>query len=279
MGRAVCAPDEESTTLALRTQQILAHETGIDRTTNPLGGSYFVEALTDEIENKIVALMDELEQYGGMVKAVEDGFVQRLLGEEAYRVQQLIESGEKVVIGVNKFQTNEEPQDVQSYAMSVADRRYQREAFGPSQAWSRQTRGGATARRRQARCCRQRESDATAGQRGERILHGRRSSPTRCARFGASSGNRRSDVPPRILIAKPGLDGHDRGAKVVALALRDAGFEVIYTGIRQTPSQIASVAGSKKTSRLLGSPSCLAPMSRSRARSRPRFATAALTTS
>jgi methylmalonyl-CoA mutase, N-terminal domain len=118
-------PTEESTTLALRTQQILAHETGVHRTTDPLGGSYFIEALTDEMEQEIVGVMNELEEYGGMVKAVEDGFVQRMLAEGAYSLQQKIESGEKVIVGVNKFRTEEEAAHVESHAMSPGDRRHQ----------------------------------------------------------------------------------------------------------------------------------------------------------
>jgi methylmalonyl-CoA mutase, N-terminal domain len=90
-----------------------------------LGGSYFIEALTDEMEQEIVGVMNELEEYGGMVKAVEDGFVQRMLAEGAYSLQQKIESGEKVIVGVNKFRTEEEAAHVESYAMSPGDRRHQ----------------------------------------------------------------------------------------------------------------------------------------------------------
>jgi methylmalonyl-CoA mutase N-terminal domain/subunit len=118
-------PTEASTTLALRTQQILAYETGAHRTTDPLGGSYFVEALTDAMEEEVVAVMSELEDYGGMVKAIEEGYVQRLLADEAYRLQRRLESGDKVVVGVNKFQTAEQPFDVESYSMGADDRRRQ----------------------------------------------------------------------------------------------------------------------------------------------------------
>ena len=79
-------PSEESATLALRTQQVLAYETGVARVADPLGGSYYVEALTDEMEARVVEIMDDLERRGGMVKAVEDGYLQRLISEEAFRV-------------------------------------------------------------------------------------------------------------------------------------------------------------------------------------------------
>ena len=120
-------PTEESTTLALRTQQVLAYETGVHRTTDPLGGSYYVEALTDEMEREIVEVMTEIEEYGGMVKAVEEGYVQRLISEEAYRFQQRLQSGEKVVVGVNRFQTDEQPPDVEGYEMHADERARQLE--------------------------------------------------------------------------------------------------------------------------------------------------------
>ena len=81
-------PSEDSATLALRTQQVLAYETGVARVADPLGGSYYVEALTDEMEARVVEIMDDLERRGGMVKAVEEGYLQRLISEEAFRVQQ-----------------------------------------------------------------------------------------------------------------------------------------------------------------------------------------------
>jgi methylmalonyl-CoA mutase N-terminal domain/subunit len=91
----------------LRTQQILAHETGVVRTVDPLGGSYFVESLTDAMDDKIVAIMSELEDRGGMVRCIEDGYVQRLIADEAAAVQRKIDGGERVIVGVNRYQTDE----------------------------------------------------------------------------------------------------------------------------------------------------------------------------
>ena len=85
-------PTEESTTLALRTQQILAYETGVARVADPLGGSYFVEALTDATEARIIEIMDDLERHGGMVSAIEDGYLQGLIADEAFRMHQEIEA-------------------------------------------------------------------------------------------------------------------------------------------------------------------------------------------
>ncbi|MGH9010385.1 MAG: methylmalonyl-CoA mutase family protein, partial [Acidimicrobiia bacterium] len=106
-------PTEESTTLALRTQQILAYETGVARTVDPLGGSYFVEALTDAMEERLIEIMADLDDHGGMVRAIEDGYVQGLIAEEAWRAQRMIESGERPIVGVNMFTTDEPPADLE----------------------------------------------------------------------------------------------------------------------------------------------------------------------
>jgi methylmalonyl-CoA mutase N-terminal domain/subunit len=115
-------PTEESATLALRTQQVLAHETGVARVADPLGGSYYVEALTDEMEARVVDIMDDLERRGGMVKAVEEGYLQRLISEEAFRVQQAISSGERTIVGVNRNESDEVPPDVEGYEMDEKGR-------------------------------------------------------------------------------------------------------------------------------------------------------------
>jgi methylmalonyl-CoA mutase N-terminal domain/subunit len=120
-------PSEETTTLALRTQQILAYETGVARTVDPLGGSYYVEALTDQMEERIAKIMDELESWGGMDHAIEEGHIQGLIAEEAYRTQQALESGERVVVGVNRFQSDAPSPDVHGYEMDEESRRRQRE--------------------------------------------------------------------------------------------------------------------------------------------------------
>jgi methylmalonyl-CoA mutase N-terminal domain/subunit len=120
-------PTEDSTTLALRTQQVLAYETGVNAVTDPLGGSYFVEAMTDRMEGRLLEIMADLERYGGMVKAIEDGYVQRLIADQAYREQRDLESGERMVVGVNRFADGEPPPDVAGYEMDAADRSRQLE--------------------------------------------------------------------------------------------------------------------------------------------------------
>ena len=118
-------PSEESATLALRTQQILAHETGVARVADPLGGSYFVEALTDATEARIVEIMDDLERRGGMVRAIEDGYLQGLIADEAYRLHREIEQGTRPVVGVNRFVSDEPGPDVATYELDAGGRERQ----------------------------------------------------------------------------------------------------------------------------------------------------------
>jgi len=120
-------PTEDSTTLALRTQQVLAYESGVTAVADPLGGSYYVEAMTDRMEEQLVEIMADLERQGGMVKAIEDGYVQRLIAERAYREQRDLESGGRVVVGVNRFADGEPPPEVAGYEMDAADRTRQLE--------------------------------------------------------------------------------------------------------------------------------------------------------
>jgi methylmalonyl-CoA mutase N-terminal domain/subunit len=115
-------PSEDSATLALRTQQVLAYETGVARVADPLGGSYYVEALTDEMEARVIEIMDGLERRGGMVRAVEEGYLHRLISEEAFRVQQAVASGEREIVGVNRFQTEEEAPEVEGYELNEEGR-------------------------------------------------------------------------------------------------------------------------------------------------------------
>lgn len=105
---ALSLPTEEAATIALRTQQIVAHESGVAMTVDPLGGSHFVESLTDEVERLAWDYIHKIDAMGGAVKAIEAGFIQREIADSAYKYQLAIEKGEKVIVGVNKF-TREEP--------------------------------------------------------------------------------------------------------------------------------------------------------------------------
>jgi methylmalonyl-CoA mutase N-terminal domain/subunit len=107
MDEALSLPTEESARVALRTQQILAEECGVTETADPLGGSYYVESLTRDLEAGVQAYFDEIEKRGGMVACIESGWVQREIHEEAYRFQREVERDERVVVGVNKYRIEE----------------------------------------------------------------------------------------------------------------------------------------------------------------------------
>ncbi|NLC37685.1 MAG: methylmalonyl-CoA mutase family protein [Clostridia bacterium] len=100
---ALALPSEESVTIALRTQQVIAHEIGVTDTVDPLGGSYYLEHLTDTIEAKVWEYLDRIEKMGGAIRAIEKGYLQKEIQTSAYRYQKAVESGEKIVIGVNAY--------------------------------------------------------------------------------------------------------------------------------------------------------------------------------
>ncbi|MGQ4556183.1 methylmalonyl-CoA mutase family protein [Halobellus sp. GM3] len=106
---ALSLPTEESVRTALRTQQILAHESGVADTIDPLGGSYYVESLTDDIEAEAFEILEEIDSRGGMLEAIKSGWVQRQIQDVAFERQREIESGERVVVGVNEYQVDEDP--------------------------------------------------------------------------------------------------------------------------------------------------------------------------
>lgn len=106
---ALALPTEESVRLSLRTQQIIAHESGVTDTVDPLGGSYYIENLTDEIEKRAGDYIAKIDQVGGAVAAIEKGYIQQEVQESSYRYQKEIESAKKILVGVNKFQVKEPP--------------------------------------------------------------------------------------------------------------------------------------------------------------------------
>ncbi|MFQ5874903.1 MAG: methylmalonyl-CoA mutase, partial [Dehalococcoidia bacterium] len=105
---ALSLPTERSVRIALRTQQIIAHESGVANTIDPLGGSYYVERLTNEIERQAEEYIERIDQMGGALRAIETGFIQREIQESAYRYQKAVESKERIVVGVNEFVVEEE---------------------------------------------------------------------------------------------------------------------------------------------------------------------------
>jgi methylmalonyl-CoA mutase N-terminal domain/subunit len=108
MDEALCLPSEEAVQIALRTQQLIAYETGVTDTVDPMGGSYYVESLTREIYERAEEYIRKIDEMGGAVEAIEQGFIQREIQESAYKYQREIEKDERVVVGVNRLQTVEE---------------------------------------------------------------------------------------------------------------------------------------------------------------------------
>jgi methylmalonyl-CoA mutase, N-terminal domain len=105
---ALALPTEEAVRVALRTQQILAHETGVTNTIDPLGGSYFIEALTDRMEEAAYAYFEKIDQLGGMVDAIKQNYPQREIADAAFQLQEEIERGDRIIVGVNRYQQAED---------------------------------------------------------------------------------------------------------------------------------------------------------------------------
>ena len=114
-------PSEDSARLALRTQQILAHECGLCNTIDPLAGSYFVESLTNEIESRAIAYIDKIDAIGGMLGAIESGFVHREIQESSVAFQKRVETGERLIVGLNAFESDEENQTTAEDLFEVDD--------------------------------------------------------------------------------------------------------------------------------------------------------------
>jgi len=122
LDEAWALPTEFAATIALRTQQIIAHETGVTNTVDPLGGSYFVEALTNEVEQAAWDYVRRIDAMGGMVAAIENGYPQREIAEASYRYQMAVDKKEKIIVGVNDYVTAEKPLEILQIDESVAHR-------------------------------------------------------------------------------------------------------------------------------------------------------------
>ncbi|MBU4143228.1 methylmalonyl-CoA mutase [Patescibacteria group bacterium] len=115
LDEAYSIPTKEAVQVALRTQQILADEAGVGRTVDPLGGSYYIEFLTDRLEEEITKLMAKVEEMGGMIKAIQEGYIQSMILDEAYDHERKLKSGEKIMVGVNKFVVDESGKKIDLY--------------------------------------------------------------------------------------------------------------------------------------------------------------------
>jgi methylmalonyl-CoA mutase len=270
---AIALPTEFSARIARNTQLILQHETGITHVADPLAGSYYVESLTHELAEKAWALIEEMEALGGMTKAVAAGVPKRMIEEAAIRKQAAIDRGDEVIVGVNKFRPeNEEPvktREIDNKAVreaQIARLKRIKERRDPEkvavtlavlEAVARTGDGNILAAAIEAARVR-----ATVGEISDclRKAFGEHSAMPKLVR-GVYGGAFRDDPEynmlieritnfangkPKVMIAKLGQDGHDRGAKTIASAFRDLGFEVVAGSLFQTPAEAATMAVNEK---------------------------------
>jgi methylmalonyl-CoA mutase N-terminal domain/subunit len=127
LDEALALPSERAARIALRTQQIIAHESGVASVVDPMGGSFFLEALTDEVEREANALIDQVDEMGGALRALDVGFFQRAIAESAFTYQTQVESGDAVIVGVNRFVSDEStPVDVLQVDPTIAAQQIER---------------------------------------------------------------------------------------------------------------------------------------------------------
>ena len=271
LDEAVALPTDFSARIARNTQLILQHETGVPRVVDPLGGSYYVEALTASLAREASALIDEVEELGGMTKAVAAGMPKLRIEEAAARRQARLDRGEDVVVGVNRYQSDSDDMpallDVDNHAVReaqiarIVQVRAGRDEAACQATLERLTEGARgdgnllslTVEAIRARATVGEVSDAmeaafTRHRATVRTVSGVygaayaqddafQSIRRETALFAEAEGRR-----PRILVVKLGQDGHDRGAKVIATAFADIGFDVDIGPLFQTPEEAAQDA-------------------------------------
>jgi methylmalonyl-CoA mutase len=272
LDEAIALPTDFSARIARNTQLVLQEEIGITQVVDPWGGSYYVEYLTDQLARRAWTLIEEVESLGGMAKAIEAGLPKLRIEEAAAKKQARIDSGRDVIVGVNRYQVQEnhqiEVRDVDNQAVrdsqiarlnSVKAKRNQAEVENSLHAITRAALSGEgnllalaveAARKR-----------ATLGEISDAMekVFGRHKAQTRSITgvYAAEVKNQESFKKakelsdqfaelegrrPRILVAKMGQDGHDRGAKVIATGFADLGFDVDIGPLFQTPREVAEQA-------------------------------------
>jgi methylmalonyl-CoA mutase len=269
---AIALPTPASARIARNTQLILQHETGVTKVVDPLAGSYYVEALTSSLIAEARKLIAEVEALGGMTKAVEAGMPKMRIEEAAARKQARIDRGEEVIVGVNKFQLKEEPAieilEVDNEQVREAQvTRLQKIRAGRDEAKcvaalkalgeaARSGTGNLLALSIEATRARATVGEISSALEG---VYGRYQATIRSisgvyagewegdaglerirtdiASFAEEEGRR-----PRLMVVKMGQDGHDRGAKVIATAFADLGFDVDIGPLFQTPAEAARAA-------------------------------------
>ncbi|MCF8068191.1 MAG: methylmalonyl-CoA mutase [Desulfobacterales bacterium] len=267
---AVGLPTEFSARIARNTQILIQEESNICHVIDPLGGSYYVETLTNEIITRARLIIKEIEDLGGMAKAIETGMPKMKIEESAARRQARIDQGLDTIVGVNKYKVESEPlKEILKVSESVREEQIQRlgkiRAARDNDAVQKSlnaiTQAAETGGNLLEACLPAARVRATVGEISTAIekVFGRFTATTQCVsgiyasayndqsvinairdrsnRFKENEGRR-----PRILLTKMGQDGHDRGIKVVATALADLGFDVDISPMFQTPEEAAKMA-------------------------------------
>ncbi len=267
---AVGLPTDFSARISRNTQIIVKEESQICHVVDPLGGSYYVEALTDGIIKEARKIINEVEELGGMAKAIETGMPKLRIEESAARKQARIDQGLDVIVGVNKYQIEEEPlEDVREVSEAVREEQIQRlkeikasrDEAVVQKTLEDITNAAESGGNLLEACIPAVRARATGGEISDAMekVFGRFVATTQCisgvyaAEYGDSevfaSVRKRTDNffdqegrRPRILVTKMGQDGHDRGIKVIATAFADLGFDVDISPMFQTPEEAAKMA-------------------------------------
>ncbi len=271
LDEAIALPTDFSARIARNTQLILQEETGITNVVDPLAGSYYVESLTAELAEKAWALIEEVEEMGGMTKAVASGMPKLRIEETAARRQAMIDRGREVIVGVNKYRKDkEDPIDIldvdnvkvrEGQVTRLARLRADRDEAACQAALEELTRragAGGNLLEAAVEAARARASVGEISMAMEKVFGRHRAEvKTLAGVYGSAyEGDEgfaaiQKDVEafaeeegrrPRMLVVKMGQDGHDRGAKVIATAFADIGFDVDVGPLFQTPEEAAQDA-------------------------------------
>lgn len=262
---AIALPTEASARIARNTQLIIQHESGLTDVVDPLGGSYYVEELTDNLEREAWALIDEVEASGGMIRAVEAGIPKARIEEVATLRKARIDKGEDIIVGVNKYRLEDEPpleiRDIDNSAVRAAqvkmlerlrtsrnDAEVKTALAALEQAAQSETENilekAIVAARARATLGEISEALSRVFSRHKATTHVISGVFERAYQNEPEFETLRKKIaeakkPPHILIAKLGQDGHDRGAKTIATAFADIGFRVDISDLFETPQDIA----------------------------------------
>jgi methylmalonyl-CoA mutase len=267
---AIALPTDFSARIARNTQLILAEESGVTAVADPLGGSWYVEKLTRELEEKAWALIEEVEAHGGMTKAVAEGLPKHRIEEAAAARAAKVDTGETVIVGVNRYRPANEPEhdilevdNAKVRAQQIAkiekvrgsrDEAKVRAALDALEVGARGDENllRLSVEAARVRCTLGEISDALERAFGRygttpepvRGIYGkaRRDGRWKLAEEGTRLVTDRLRRKPRIMVAKMGQDGHDRGANLVSSAFTDLGFEVVPGPLFQTPRETAQMA-------------------------------------